>query len=89
MYTYNNSNNEYSKLENTFEYQANIRVYQIFEHSSQHYQKFSYYLCDLHVDILLSACHPSLLPTCYYFTPSISHLSYASSIQKAVPYYLI
>ena len=30
-------NNEYSKLENTFEYQANIRIYQIFEHSSHPY----------------------------------------------------
>ena len=89
MYTYNNSNNEYSKLENTFEYQANIRANQIFEHSSQHYQIFSYYLRDLHVNTLLSACHPSLLPACYYFTPSLCRLSHPSNIQRAVPYYLI
>ena len=38
MYTYNNSI-EYSKLENTFEYQANIPIYRIFKYSSQHFLK--------------------------------------------------
>ena len=38
MYRYNDSN-EYSKLENTFEYQANIQVYRIFKQSSHKYTR--------------------------------------------------
>ena len=41
-YTYNNNstnNNEYSTLENTFKYLANIRIYRIFKYSAQHYKK--------------------------------------------------
>ena len=54
VYTRRNINKEYSKPENTFEYQANIRVYQIFGDSSQPYYPVGCSRHQLHTCGLLS-----------------------------------